>query len=418
MSTDSDSPASEIAPDARRDVTVIALVGYAHGTSHFYHLLIPPLFPWLMRDFGLGFTEAGLMMTAFFVVSGAGQALAGFLVDRWGARRVLMAGMGLLALSGLLLSVAASFALLLLAAMVAGLGNSVFHPSDFTIINRRVSLARLGHAFSVHGLSGYLGWAAATVFMAGIAGIAGWRVAAFAAAGVALLSALVLHLQRRWIDDAVAAPRDPLADAGPPLRATAFLGSPLVWMCFAFFLSSTMAFGAIQNFSPQLFQHFYGVALALGASGLTAFLVGGAVGMVGGGFLASRGHPSEWLIALALTIAAAVALLLASGAPPAWAIVPLMALMGAGGGLAGPSRDMLVRRAATSGLGAAAFGRVYGFVYSGLDVGLACAPVVFGRLMDGGRFGEVLTGVAILQTLAIFTALKVGAGSRAAASAA
>ena len=149
----------------RGEVAVIALVGYAHAVSHFFHLMIPPLFPWLMQDFDLSFTEAGFLMTVFFVVSGTGQALAGFVVDRLGARPVLFSGVLMLVLSGIALGLAQNYPMLMLAAALAGAGNSVFHPADFTLLNHRVSLPRLGHAFSVHGLSGNLGWAAAPFLM-------------------------------------------------------------------------------------------------------------------------------------------------------------------------------------------------------------------------------------------------------------
>jgi hypothetical protein len=88
-------------------------------------------------------------------------------------------------------------------------------------------------------------------------------------------------------------------------------------------------------------------------------------------------------------------------------VLPLMAAIGFLTGLAGPSRDLLVRSAATARFGQAAFGRVYGFVYSGLDTGLALAPLVFGGFMNKGQFATVLFGVAILQALAVFTALNV-----------
>ena len=153
--------------------------GFGHGVSHFFHLMIPPLFPWLMRDFGLNFTQAGAMMTVFFVVSGVGQALAGFLVDHVGARRVLLAGIAMFALAALTLGLAQNYPALLLAAGLAGLGNSVFHPADFTLLNRNVSAGRLGHAFSVHGLTGNLGWALAPVFMTGIAAVRGKTSTAF-----------------------------------------------------------------------------------------------------------------------------------------------------------------------------------------------------------------------------------------------
>src|SRR5688572_27133231 len=166
----------------RQDAQVIGLVGLAHGTSHFFHLALAPLFPWLKDAFSVSYAELGLLMSVFFIVSGIGQALAGFVVDRLGAFPVLLGGILLLALSAVGLAASQNYAMLVFFAALAGLGNCVFHPADFTLLNRRVSVARLGHAFSVHGLSGTAGWATAPVFLAGIATFAGWRVALASAA--------------------------------------------------------------------------------------------------------------------------------------------------------------------------------------------------------------------------------------------
>src|SRR5690349_13200895 len=116
----------------RQDARVIALVGLAHGTSHFYHLILAALFPWLRTEFGLSYAQLGLLMTVFFVVSGIGQALAGFVVDRVGARRVLFFGVAMLGISALALALAHSYAALLAGALLAGVGNSIFHPADYT----------------------------------------------------------------------------------------------------------------------------------------------------------------------------------------------------------------------------------------------------------------------------------------------
>lgn len=400
---------SAATPAARQDIETIALVGFAHGTSHFFHLMLPPLFPWLMGEFSLSFTQAGFLMTAFFIVSGVGQALAGFVVDRLGAQRVLWAGISLFALAGVVLGLAQGYAMLLAAAILAGLGNCVFHPADFTLLNRHVSQPRLGHAFSVHGLTGNLGWAAAPVFMTGIAATAGWRVAAFAAASVALAALALLVARRGLLADREEqhARRGPAA-AAPAESVFAFLGVGAVWMCFLFFLMVTMAFGALQNFAPAVLQNVYGLSLAAGASALTAYLLGGAAGIVLGGFLAAKYEAHEKLIAFVLFGAALLALGLASGAIPSWSVVAFMGFIGFCTGIAGPSRDLLVRKAATARFGHGSYGRVYGFVYSGLDVGLATAPLLFGRLMDGAMFGAVLAGVALLQGLAVLAALRVG----------
>jgi MFS family permease len=408
---------SSAAPvSVRTDVEVIGLVGLAHGTSHFFHLMLPPLFPWLMKDFSLSYTEAGLLMTVFFVISGVGQALAGFVVDRIGARPVLFAGIAMLALSGIALGVATTYPMLMVSAGIAGLGNSIFHPADFTLLNHRVAQPRLGHAFSVHGLSGNLGWAAAPVFMAGIAATAGWHVAGFAAAGVGATVLGILWLRRSVLEVAAAelvAPAMSGAAPAAPVRQLAFLASPAVWLCFAFFFLTTSAFGILQNYAPAILGNVYGVSLVLATAGLTSYLAGSAVGTITGGFLAARSDRNERVIALALGLAATMALLLASGWASSALLLPMMGIMGFGVGTAGPNRDLLVRRAATAQFGKASFGRVYGFVYSGLDTGLALSPLIFGPMLDAGRFNAALTSVAVLQTASLLTAMRVGTSARA-----
>ena len=154
----------------------------------------------------------------------------------------------------------------------------------------------------------------------------------------------------------------------------------------------------------------YGLSLATSASCLSAYLLSGAAGIAVGGFLATR-RAQDRIIGTCISFGAMMSLLLSSGIVADWAVLPLMAVMGAGVGIAGPSRDLLVRRAATQGLGEASYGRVYGFVYSGLDIGLATAPLIFGPIMDGGNFSRLWVGVAMFQALAMLSALRVGRGA-------
>ena len=393
----------------RADAAVIALVGGAHATSHLFHLLLPPLFPLLMPEFGFGYTEAGFLMTVFFAISGTGQALAGIVVDRFGARRTLMAGVGLLAASGLALAVALNYWMLVLAVALAGLGNAVFHPADFSLLNQKVTPGRLGYAFSAHGLSGNLGWALGAAISGTALAWGGWRFAGVAAAGVAVISILGLHLARPLLDD----DRHSVSGGHGALRATfGFLGLPVIWLSFAFFLLVTAAFGGLQSFSVPVLGGLYGVSAAAAAAALTGYLLGAAAGMLIGGFLAARVNAHDRAVGGLLAAAALFAAALASGQPPSWGVIPLMVGIGLGVGLAGPSRDLLVRRVATESLpggkASPAFGRVYGFVYSGLDVGLALGPLAFGMLLDAGGRDGVLPGVALLQILAVLTVLAMG----------
>jgi MFS family permease len=400
----------------RDDVRTITLVGLAHGTSHFFHLLLPPLFPVFIREFGVGYAELGLLVTVFFVISGIGQALAGFLVDRVGARPVLFGALGCFVLAALATASAERYGGLMLAAALAGLGNSPFHPVDFSILNRRVSERRLGHAFSVHGISGSLGWAAAPLFLSGLTAATGsWRVAEAAAGLWVLVLMALLAWHRSAIDDR--AERDSTATAGPTRRLAAagatpdehplaFLRLPSVWLCFSFFFWSTLALASIQSFAGPALGQLYGLPLAATAFVVSGFMVCSAAGMVLGGWLVARAERLERLIAVCLAGAAALLLLVGSGLLPGALAVVVASMAGLGTGLAGPSRDMLIKRAAPPG----ATGRVYGTVYSGLDIGFAIGAPIFGALMDRGLAGGVFQGAALALLAGVVTAGLVGVG--------
>lgn len=397
----------------REDVRTISVVGLAHGTSHFFHLLLPPLFPLFIHDFGFSYAELGLLVTTLFAVSGSGQAVAGFVVDRIGARPVLFAAMSCFALSGLALSMATGYGGLMLAAALAGLGNCPFHPADFTILNRRVSAKRLGHAFSVHGLTGNLGWAAAPVFLTGLAAAFGsWRVAALCASVLALAVLVVLWWQRDAIDDSRGhAPHVPLPAArGAPVVAVehpmAFMRLPSVWLCFSFFFWSTCALSAIQSFASPALHTMAGLPLSTTSLVVTGFMLFGAVGIVIGGFLVARSERLERIIGPCLLGSAALLALVGTGLVSGVTAVALVAVSGFGVGIAGPSRDMLIKRAAPPG----ATGRVYGTVYSALDLGFALAAPMFGALLDHGWPPGVFYGAALTLALGVLSAAAVGSG--------
>ncbi len=401
----------------RADARTISLVGVAHGTSHFFHLLLPPLFPFFVRDFGVSYAQLGLLVTMFFVVSGVGQALSGFIVDRFGARPALFTALACFVLAGVCGSMAQGMSGLALTAALAGIGNAPFHPVDFTILNRRVSKLRLGHAFSVHGISGNLGWASAPVVLLGVTSLTGqWRHALLVAA---LLAALVLVLamwQRDALGDDHALLRAEAANAANAAsnHPFAFLRLPSVWLCFSFFFWSTAALAAVQSFAGPAMHRIHGLALEIGAYAVTGFTLCGAVGMLAGGFVAAKASRLERVIACGL-LASAVLLALASlPAVGGVGALVLTSLAGLGAGLAGPSRDMLIRRAAPPG----ATGRVYGTVYSGLDLGFALAAPVFGVLLDRGLPAWVFLGAASALLLGVASAGLVARRAAAPASAA
>ena len=396
----------------RQDTRTIGLIGLAHGSSHFFHLLLPPLFPWLIADFGYSYSELSVLVSVFFVISMTGQALAGFVVDKVGARPILFAALSSFVLAGVLASVAHGFSGLVLAAVFAGLGNAPFHPVDFTILNKRVSQARLGHGFSVHGLSGNLGWATAPVFMAGITSAFGsWRLACLCGSVLAALVLVIMVINRKSLDDRVtvsgAGPAKAAAPAGSkPEHPMAFLRLPSVWLCFSFFFWTTCALSAIQSFASPALQRLYGLDVKWTALVVTGYMLCGAVGMVLGGFAVGKVQRLERLIAASLLGSAALLFIVGTGWLPGMAALVVAALAGFGTGLAGPSRDMLVKRAAPPG----ATGRVYGTVYSGLDLGFCLGAPVFGYLLDHQLNAGVFIGSAMALALSVVSAGFVGAG--------
>jgi MFS family permease len=388
----------------RQDVILMSLVGAAHMISHFSQLLLPPLFPWLKDQFNVSYAELGFVLTVFYVVSCAVQAGAGFLVDRFGPRPVLYVGMVAIAVSCFGYALSTNYWMLTFFAALCGLGNGVFHPVDYTFINRRIAPKRLGHAYSAHGITGTLGWVIAPGMMTGVALLHSWQ-AALASAGlltVAVLVLLLLNHRRLSLE------LRPTRQGGDEDGNFDFLKLPAVWLCFGFFFLFAAVLGVVQAFAPEASRQLHNMELASVALCLTLYMVGSASGMVVGGFLVQDPRRSDKVVALAFTVAASVALLLALAPVAAWLVPVLFAIMGMASGTSGPSRDLLVKRTTPAN----ASGRVYGVVYGGLDVGQAITPLIFGLLMDHGQFRGVLIAMALLQITLIFSAFKLRSVAR------
>lgn len=382
------------------DATVIGLVGLAHASSHFAHLLLPPLFPIFAKEFGLSFSELGFLMTVFFIISGSGQAASGFLVDRVGARPVLYASFVCFICACLAGYAAQGYWGLMLVAIFAGLGNAPFHPVDFSILNQRVSTLRLGYAFSAHGLSGNLGWALTPVFLLFFTAWQGWR-SGYLAAGLmyaGILTLLVIqraHLRTEVVRHA------PGASGG----GASFLRLPVVWWCFAFFLLSTMTLAVVQNFASPIMQAMHGVSFESATTMITAYMLCGALGMFIGGFVAARvPAASDRVVAWSMGAGALLIVLAGTGWLGGFGSMAMLAATGFAVGIGGPSRDMMIKKATPKG----ATGRVYGTVYSGLDTGFAVAPLIYGYFMDRAQYTATLLLAALFLALSVGAAVGVG----------
>ena len=388
-----------------RDKTIITLVSLGHGASHLMQLAIPPLFPILHGVFGASFTELGLVATLLFVASGFGQAfVAGPLVDRIGAHRLLIAGILLSAGATLLAGLVSSYWMLLPLGLLTGLGNSVFHPADLSIISLRIDERRQGRGFAAHALFGSLGYAVAPIFVTTVATLSHWRIALILCGLLGFAAAAGLIVNRRLLVCKPARPAVPAA--GEPASRPGYLSallSPVFVMAFAYFTLTAISNAGMQTFAISALVMGYSFALPLATLAVTAYLFGNAFGVILGGILADRTQQHH-RVAFSGIITAAIGMLLVS-IVGGWAplVAVLMGLTGIAYGITAPSRDVIVRKAAAG----AGLGSVFGFVYSGFDLGSAVAPLLLGLFIDRQMPHAVFLVVAVTFALAAPTVLRV-----------
>ncbi len=378
---------------AAEERRILGSVSGAHFVSHVHILALPPLFPLLRDSFGVGFVELGLVLTLFNVVSALTQAPMGFWVDRFGPRRALVGGLLLGGLAFVLAGLMGNYTGLLLAAVLAGLANAVYHPADYAILGASMAEKHVGRAFSLHTFAGYLGSAVAPAFMLGAAWMFG---AAGALVAVGLLGPLAaLPLLREAAGERMRPPRAHAA-GGPPR-----ILSPTVLLMTGFFVMIALSSGAVGSFAVSAWEQGQGLSLVHGNMALTAWLAMSAAGVLAGGRVADRTR-RHGLVA-AGGFAAAGALILLGGLVP-MGVAPLVAVMGASGFLSGlimPSRDMLVRAAAPPGQA----GAVFGVVSTGFNIGGVVGPPIWGWMLDHGRPQGVFAGAAAFMGLAVAMAL-------------
>jgi len=369
-----------IAAPAGRDVRVISLIGVAHGSSHYYQLAFVTMLLIVRDKVGLSFTDIGLLGGLFYAVSGFGQTVAGFAVDRFGARPILAGGLAVLGVALALISMAHSFAFFAAIAVMGGAGNSVFHPADFALLNASVHQKRLGRAFSIHGLGGSLGWAAAPV-MYFLDQHFGPSVAVMIGAIPGLVMSVLVFIHRTdLVDHRVKARAAAEAGTHHASLRELFL-QPAILMCLVYFALLAANTVGIQQFAVPAWKSMFGVTESYAAFCLIVFVVGSATGTLLGGFFADRVSRHDIVASVGLLAAAAFTLPVAMMAVSPALLPVILALAGFAGGMTGPSRDMIVRSTTPPG----SSGKVFGFVYSGLDIGSFTAPLVFSQFMAGGR---------------------------------
>ncbi|MCC7428755.1 MAG: MFS transporter [Alphaproteobacteria bacterium] len=392
------------------DARVMALIGTGHFLSHFYMLCLPPLFPVLQAEFQVSYAMLGMVTALMAAVTAAGQTPVGFMVDRFGAKVFLVGGTLLMALTIAAMGLSPNFWLIVVLAVLSGIGNSVIHPADYAILAKSISPARMGRAFSMHTFTGNLGFAAGPPVIVLLMELVGWRTAMIIVGllGLPVVMGILWQFNslRDEAGDAAAKTRKgEAASAHPPVNARQVLLSRPILLFFLFMVLTAMSSGALQNFAIVALNKVHGTPLALGATALTVYLAGGAAGVLIGGEAADRSK-HRLLIAVGSLVAAAATVLIIGLVPmPDLVLIVVLGISGACLGILRPARDLMLREITPPG----AMGKVFGFASSGLPLGQAIAPMPFGWLIDIGRPELVF----IISACTILGAILTVTGARA-----
>jgi MFS family permease len=383
--------------DRASERRLVGGVCFAHLVSHYYITLLAPLFLFVREDYAVTYTELGLALTAFNVLSTALQTPTGFLVDRVSARMVIIYGLilgaGAFAIAGLV----NSFWVFVAMFAVAGIANTVYHPADYAILSRHIPPARAGRVFSFHTFSGMLGNAVAPPTLLFMQSYVGWRGAFLGAAALGLVAAAVLLLTREPAP--LAAKTRKQETTGAALDGWRLLTAPAILINLVFFILLSFCGGGLNNYLVAALGALYGTPAAVANWALTALLIMSAAGVLAGGILTGMTSRHGLVASGGLVVTAIVCVLIGLIDFNTLALVVLMSAAGFFSGLTMPSRDMIVRAVTPPG----AYGRVFGFVSSGFNIAGIVTPIIFGQLLDHGYVREIFFFMALCALLAIST---------------
>ena len=379
--------------ERRRDFRVMGVVGLCHFFSHFYQLALPPLFVLIHQTEGYSYGSLALLITVFYTTSFSLQLPVGFFVDKFGARPILMAGVALMAGTTILYGLVPGYPALVVFSIVAGAGNSVFHPADYSILNASVSKPRLGRAFSIHNFGGFVGYAVGPVLMAGMGALWGWKTSVMIAGAAGLITVLVAIALSTDFRNSSHTRRD--TSRSPDLKADIkLLSSAPALLCLVFF--ALLAGGQMgpQWFADKAYFLAHDIPVVLGNSFISVFVVGIIIGVLAGGVVADRVRDHLRLTFVSFLLSGLGMALMAIVPPSPLIIYPLFAITGFLFGFGFSSRDLVVSSLAPP----ESSGKVFGFVFSGLDIGAASVPLVYGYMIGAALPLEIfyLSGALIM----------------------
>ncbi len=391
--------ASRVVTGTRWAVLGVCTLGTALAYVH--RLGLAPLLPAVIGDLGVSDTAAGVLVTAYFWTYIAVQLPVGVLTDGVGARRTMLASLGVLLLGVLVFPLAGSLAAAIAARGLVGLGAAGLWLPSLRLIREWFPAGECGRAVGLCSAGGGVGGTAALVLLPALAETLGWRSAYAVTAGPVLaMLALTLWLIRPG----------PLAgDGGPPGggRAGSGLGEVLahraLWPLALASLASYAGFVALVSWLPALLVREAGVTAGTAGVITSLLTVGTMLSWPLGGYLSDRLGRRRGVYLVSLALGAGAGGGLAASVAAAGVAASAALALATGLALGGMVTPFYVAAAVFP---ARLTGTVAGVVNTFWLLGGVVGPALVGRVLD-------LTGSAALGlgTCAALLVLALGAAA-------
>ena len=379
---------------------LVGVVSAAHFVSHYYILILAPLLPFVKAEYAVSYTEIGIALAAFNIVTMALQTPAGFLVDWLGARILLVVGLIISGSAFVFAGIFDSFWIMVAMFALAGVGNSVYHPADYALLSHHVPPERISRAFSIHTFAGMLGSSVAPASLLMMQNVWGWR-GAFIGAGFLGFAVAGILLAVRDNNPVLPAPAPRAANDKSPVGWQLLLSTPILLNLVFFALLALMS-GGMYNYSVVALGAIYDTPVTTANVALSLHLLLAAIGVLIGGVVATYTPRHALVTSLGLGAIALLTVIIANIDLGSMLLIVVMSVCGFFYGLIMPSRDMIVRDITPPG----SFGKVFGFVTTGFNIGGIVSPLIFGAIMDHASPRLVFLLVAAFSVIAIATVVS------------
>ena len=377
-----------------------------HFSHHLLSALPIPLLPMIRSDFGLDYTQSGLVISAFTMAYGISQLPAGWLADRVGSRVLITIGICGVAVAGLLVGLSHTYSMMIAFLVLMGLLGGGYHPAAPALISNAMGPNNLGQALGFHMIGGSASYFLSPLIAAAIAVSWGWR-GAFIALSVpaALFGFLLFVLLGKHVAAKKVQPKEAVAGAGVETGPGRVLH--LVNFLFLSTTCQAIVFSTI-SFIPLFLVDHFGIpkerAAALVAIVYSAGLWAGPLG----GYLSDRWGRVPVILAVCYISGPAVYML--NLVPYGLAMVALFLIIGMGIYVRMPVSEAYI----VSQTSASHRSLVFGIYFFGNIEGGGLVTPVLGYLIDQFGFYTCFTiaGAVVMVVTLICSPLLLRAGDR------